>query len=165
MNRNNLLKFIAAVVVSEFVGVIGAFFTAPAIPAWYATLAKPGLNPPAWVFAPVWTALYALMGIALFLVWKERANIRSKTVAWEYWVAGIALYAAQLALNALWSFIFFGLRNPSAAFFELTILWFAIFATIATFAQISKPAAWLMAPYLLWVSFAGYLNYAIWMLN
>lgn len=153
-----VLKLLTALIVSALAGIIGSLFTFSAIPAWYATLAKPVLNPPSWVFGPVWTLLYALMGIAAFLVWNKGWGRRDVRVA-------LTVFAIQLALNTLWPLIFFGLRSPAWAFVGIVALWFAILATIITFAKVSKPAAWLLVPYILWVSFAGYLNFSIWMLN
>ena len=152
------LKLIIAVLVSEFAGVIGSIFTISAIPAWYATLAKPALNPPSWLFGPVWTTLYLLMGIAAFLVWRKGWNNKGVKAA-------LSLFGVQLILNALWSIIFFGLHSPAWALIEIIAMWIAIVSTIAVFAKISRSAAWLLAPYILWVSFALYLNYAIWRLN
>lgn len=154
----NPLKLLITIGGSELAGVIGAAFTSPAIPTWYATLTKPALNPPAWVFGPVWTTLYALMGIAAFLVWREGTQKRSVRVALE-------LFAIQLGLNTLWSILFFGLQNPGAAVVGIIFLWLAILATMISFYKVSKPAAWLLLPYLLWVSFASYLNIALWSLN
>lgn len=154
----NFWKLAVCVAVSEAAGIIGSFFTMPAIPKWYATLSKPELAPANWLFAPVWTALYALMGIAAFLVWQKGLDRKDVKVA-------LSIFGAQLALNALWSIIFFGLRAPGMALAEIAVLWLVIVATITAFAKVSKPAAWLLAPYLLWVSFAAYLNYAIWTLN
>ena len=158
MKINNTLKLIIAVALSELAGIIGSVFTIPSISTWYATLVRPALNPPAWVFGPVWTVLYTLMGVAAFLVWKKGLEHRDVKIA-------LGIFLGQLVLNTLWSIIFFGLHNPGAAFVEIIFLWLAIFATIVAFARISKPAAWLLVPYLAWVSFAVYLNYAIWILN
>ena len=158
MKISNTLKLIISIVVSQLAGIIGAFFTTPSIASWYATLSKPALNPPAWVFGPVWTTLFALMGIAAFLVWKKGLERRDVKKA-------LGIFIGQLCLNTLWSIIFFGLHNPGMAFIEIIFLWLAILSTIITFAKISKPAAWLLVPYILWVSFAGYLNYSIWILN
>lgn len=158
MKKNNILKFIVAIVVPQLAGFIGAYFTMSAIPVWYAGLAKPFLSPPTWIFGPVWTMLFLLMGIAAFLIWRkglEYAGVKS----------ALAIFLFQLVLNTLWSIIFFGLKNPGIAFIEIVIMWLAILATIISFYKISKPAAYLLIPYLLWVSFASYLNYAIWMLN
>lgn len=151
-------QLIAWIAVSELAGVIGGVFTFSAIPAWYSGLARPAFGPPAWLFGPVWTILYALMGIAAFLVWKNGWKKKEVKIA-------LLLFGIQLSLNTLWSIIFFGLRSPGGAFIEIMFLWLAILATIIAFARISRPAAWLLAPYILWVSFAAYLNYAIWTLN
>ncbi len=158
MTISNTSKLVIAIVGSELAGIIGSVFTAPAIAGWYATIVKPELNPPAWVFGPVWTTLFALMGVAAFLIWKQGLERRDVRIA-------LGIFVGQLALNTLWSILFFGLQNPGAAFIEIVILWFAILATIVAFARISRPAAWLLAPYILWVSFASYLNFSIWMLN
>jgi translocator protein len=154
----NFSKLIIAIVICELAGVVGSLFTTPSIPTWYAGLVRPALNPPAWVFGPVWTALFALMGIAIFLILKNGLGRKGVKIA-------LILFAVQLALNVLWSVIFFGLHNPGGAFIEIIFLWFAILATIITFTKISKPAAWLLAPYILWVTFAAYLNYSVWILN
>ena len=166
MGLNDFFRLSVAVGVSEMAGVIGSIFTAPAVrSAWYAELVRPALNPPAWVFGPVWITLYALMGIALFLVWKQHPNILEYVgVLWVRRV-GVVLFFAQLVLNALWSVVFFGLQSPVGAFTVIVFLWLAILATIIVFARVSRLAAWLLAPYLLWVSFAAYLNYSFWVLN
>ena len=158
MKISNTFKIIIAIVVSELAGIIGSVFTAPAIVGWYAGIAKPTFNPPSWVFGPVWTTLFALMGIAAFLVWKKGLDRRDVQIA-------LGIFIGQLVLNTLWSIIFFGLHSPGGAFVEIIFLWLAICATIIAFAKISKPAAWLLAPYIAWVSFAAYLNFTIWMLN
>ena len=158
MKINNILKLVIAIVISELAGVLGSLFTMPSIPTWYATLIKPALNPPSWVFGPVWTMLFILMGIAAFLVWKRGLNRKDVKIA-------LIIFIGQLALNALWSIIFFGLHNPGIAFIEIIFLWLAILATIIVFSKISRPAAWLLLPYIIWVSFAAYLNYSIRILN
>jgi tryptophan-rich sensory protein len=158
MKVNNFFKLVIAIAVSELAGVIGSIFTISAIPTWYAGLAKPALNPPSWVFGPAWTTLYALMGIAAFLIWR---------IGWERKEVKIALgvFGIQLFLNAIWSIIFFGLHSPGWALVVIVLLWLAIVWTIAVFYKISKPAAYLLVPYILWVSFASYLNYSILILN
>ncbi len=138
-------------------GGLGSFATAAKIPTWYATVVKPTWNPPNWVFAPVWTTLYILMAVAAWMVWTRREQLGARLA--------LALFGVQLALNTLWSFLFFGMENPGAAMAEIVLLWLAIAATILTFRRISMPAAWLLAPYLAWVSFASCLNFAIWQLN
>lgn len=154
----NIFKLITAISISELAGIAGSIFTAPAVANWYPQLSKPSFNPPAWVFGPVWTTLFALMGIAAFLVWNKGLERRDVRVA-------LCLFIVQLVLNTLWSIIFFGLQSPGGALVEIVFLWMAILATIMAFAKISKPAAWLLLPYILWVSFALYLNYALWTLN
>lgn len=156
MKTGNTLKLIIAIGVSLAAGVLGSLFTASAIPAWYDGLVKPALNPPSWVFGPVWILLYICMGISLWLVWKSDSPEKKRA---------IGLFAAQLILNAVWSPVFFGARAIGDALAIIVLLWAAIVLTILVFKKISKPAAWLLAPYLLWVSFALYLNYAIWILN
>ena len=158
MTINNTFKLIIAIGISEAAGIIGSVFTASSIPTWHATLIRPELSPPNWVFGPVWTTLFALMGIAAFLIWQKGINHRDVKIA-------LSIFGIQLILNTLWSIIFFGLQNPGAAFIEIIILWVAILATLITFAKTSRIAAWLLVPYILWVTFAGYLNYFICILN
>ncbi len=151
------LVYLVAVVVCESAGLIGSIFTASAIPTWYAGLVKPTFNPPAWIFGPVWTVLYFLMGIAVALIWQKKITF---PVTWA-----LRIFAAQLVLNILWSIVFFGWRSPGAAVIEIVFLWLSIMASIVTFAKISKLAAWLLVPYILWVSFAAFLNFTIYSLN
>lgn len=158
MKSKDIFGVTIAIVICEAAGIIGSFFTSPSIPTWYAGLEKGALNPPAWVFGPVWTTLYALMGIALFLVWKRGIERKEVKVA-------IGIFGIQLVLNTLWSIIFFGLHSPGGALVEIAFLWVAILSTIVAFARISKTAAWLLVPYLAWVSFASYLNFSLWFLN
>jgi benzodiazapine receptor len=158
MKINNTFRLIIAIIVSELAGIIGSVFTAPSIAGWYAGIVKPAINPPAWIFGPVWTTLFAFMGIAAFLIWKKGLERRDVKIA-------LGIFLVQLVLNTLWSILFFGLRSPGAALIEIVFLWLVILATMVAFAKISKPAAWLLLPYIIWVSFAAYLNYAIWALN
>ena len=137
--------------------VAGSVFTRPSIPTWYAHLTKPSWSPPNWIFGPVWTALYAMMAIAAWLVWLRRGDT-DVTMA-------LVLFGVQLALNIAWSAIFFGLHRPGAAFVEILLLWLAILAATVEFSTIARPAAWLMVPYLVWVSFASLLNGTLWRLN
>jgi translocator protein len=125
--------------------------------AWYQALAKPAWNPPSWVFGPVWTALYAMMGVAAWMVWRERGFAGARLA--------LGLFLAQLGLNALWSWLFFGLRRPGLALAEIVALWLLIAATIAAFRPVRRAAALLLAPYLAWVTFAAALNYTLWRLN
>lgn len=156
MKINNTSKLIISIAVCELAGFIGSIFTTPAIPKWYANLPKPAFSPPSWIFAPVWITLYALMGIAAFLVWKKGPARKDIKIA-------LVIFMLQLALNTLWSIIFFGARNPGVAFLDIILLWLAILSTIYAFSKISRSAAWLLAPYIIWVSFAAYLNFMIWM--
>lgn len=158
MKLNNFYKLVIAIGVSELAGIIGSVFTTPSIAGWYAMLAKPEFSPPNWVFAPVWITLFVLMGIAAFLVWKQGLDRKDVKIA-------LGIFIGQLVLNTLWSIIFFSLHSPGGALVEIIFLWLAILATIAAFYKISRPAAWLLVPYILWVSFAMYLNYSIWILN
>jgi benzodiazapine receptor len=135
---------------------LGAAWTNLSVGDWYATLAKPSWNPPNWVFGPVWTALYVGMAVAAWLVWKRQGRDRR---------VPLFVFGVQLVLNAVWSGLFFGMRNPGFAFAEIVLLWLAILATIVAFRQVSTLAALLLAPYLAWVSFAAALNWSIWRLN
>ena len=158
MTFSDQKKLIFSIFICLFAGFIGSYFTTPAIPTWFATLQKPSFAPPNWVFAPVWTSLYIMMGISLFLVWQKGRE--DKPVK-----AAIYLFAGQLVLNALWSFVFFGLRSPLLGLIEIIILWIAILATIMSFMKVSRTAAYLLIPYFLWVSFASIVNFSIWSLN
>jgi tryptophan-rich sensory protein len=151
-------KLIVSIIVCQLAGLIGGLWTKEAVRTWYQTIEKPGFTPPGWVFGPVWILLYLLMGIALYLVWQSAAAPTVKTIA-------LAVFGVQLVLNALWSYFFFYSQNPRAGFIEIVILWIFIVLTIFLFYGIHKGAAMIMLPYLLWVTFAAYLNYAIWMLN
>ncbi len=124
---------------------------------WYAALRKPSWNPPNWIFGPAWTALYMMMAVAAWLVWRQGG--------WNQQRKPLLLFLAQLTLNAAWTPLFFGLRRPDVAFAEIVLLWLAIAATLLAFRSVSRPAAWLLAPYLAWVSFAAALNFTLWRLN
>lgn len=158
MRLKELPTLFFSIVLPQIAGAAGALFTVRAIPSWYALLQKPHLAPPNWVFGPVWTTLYLLMGVAAFFVWR-RLNADSRVRM------AMAVFMLQLALNALWSFLFFGLRSPALGFLGIVLLWLSIVATMILFARVSKTSAWLLVPYLAWTTFAGYLNYMIWMLN
>lgn len=158
MKGIDILKLIVSIIISQLAGLIGATFTSRAIPTWYATLNKPTFNPPNWLFGPVWTALYLLMGISLFLVWQKGLYYNGVKIA-------LIVFGIQLILNILWSILFFGLKSPLAAFIEIIILWLLILVTILTFYKISRAAAILLLPYILWVSFASILNFSLWRLN
>ena len=155
---NNLTKLVIAIAIPLAIGGTAGFFTATGVDSWYQTINKPSWNPPGWIFGPVWTTLYVMMGVALFFVWKSDVNEQLKRSA-------ITLFAIQLVLNFFWSFIFFNQHQPGWALVEIIVMWVFILLTIFSFAPISKTAAWLLVPYISWVSFATILNYTIWKLN
>jgi benzodiazapine receptor len=152
------IKLAASVVLCMLAGFIGSIFTTPKIGGWYAGIAKPSFNPPNWLFGPVWTALYMMMAIALYLVWRKGLAAKGVKVA-------LAVFFVQLALNTLWSYAFFGAQSPLAGLVVIVALWSMIAASIAAFAPISRAAAVLLVPYILWVSFASILNASIYFLN
>jgi tryptophan-rich sensory protein len=153
-----ILKLVACIALCEGAGLIGAIFTTPAISTWYATLKKPSFQPPNWLFAPAWTLLFLLMGIALYLIWNKGLPFAQVRTA-------VIFFAIQLALNILWSVLFFGAKLPLAGLIEIALLWVAILLTILRFWPLSRPAGILLLPYILWVSFATALNAAIVLLN
>ncbi|HCM36701.1 MAG: TspO protein [Candidatus Wildermuthbacteria bacterium RIFCSPLOWO2_02_FULL_47_9c] len=153
-----ILKLVFAIGVCQSAGLIGSVFTAPAIPGWYEQLAKSALTPPGWVFGPVWFVLYTLMGISLYLVWRKRTKE-------ECQCATLGVFFFQLTLNVLWSYLFFGLREPLLGLVGIAALFLAILATVWQFWNVSRAAAYLLVPYILWAGFAAYLNLAIWQLN
>jgi tryptophan-rich sensory protein len=152
--KHSVIGLVLWLAASLAAGVIGSRFTPG---AWYAELTKPAWTPPGVVFGPVWTVLYVLMGVAAWLVWR-RGGFREAPLA-------LGLFLAQLALNALWSYLFFGLQLPGAAFAEILVLWAAILATTICFWRVVPVAAALLVPYLLWVGFASALNFQLWRLN
>lgn len=158
MKSPEMLKLVASILICLGAGFVGSLFTTPSISTWYASIQKPSFNPPNWVFGPVWTTLFILMGISLFLVWRKGYADRQVKVA-------LCIFAVQLVLNIIWSFMFFGLRNPLAGLLEIAVLWISIVLTIVYFYNISKAAGLLLVPYILWVSFAAFLNFTIWRLN
>ncbi len=151
-------KLIVSVIGCELVGVLGTPFTISAIPTWYATLNKPSFAPPNWIFGPVWTLLYLMMGVAFYLIWKQ--GWKKKKVR----TAGM-FFLAQLALNFFWSPVFFGLRAPLLGLIVIVAMWALIVMTMKKFYPLSRLAFYLLVPYLLWVSFATILNAAIVILN
>jgi tryptophan-rich sensory protein len=154
MNASSLLILAAFIIANAGAAATGALFRQG---EWYRQLDKPSWRPPDWLFAPVWTALYAMITLSGWIVWRQAG------------FAGAALpltvYALQLILNALWTPVFFGLRRPDLALIEIVMVWASIVATIVLFHSISPPAAWLLVPYLAWVSFASALNFSIWLRN
>jgi translocator protein len=149
-----LAAFLAA---TFLVAGVSSLFTVSAIPTWYAALAKPSFNPPNQIFGPVWTLLYALMAIAGWLVWKQPDSKLRR--------AGLIWFGIQLAVNFLWSVIFFRFHQIGLAMAEIVLLWIGVAGTTAIFFRVSKPAGWMFVPYLVWVSFASVLNFAIWRMN
>jgi tryptophan-rich sensory protein len=150
-------RLLLSIVVCQLAGIIGSLFTMPAIPSWYAALNKPAFTPSGTVIGTVWIILYTLMGISLYLVWQKGVNKKTRPALYAFGI--------QLALNALWSVLFFGLRSPLYGLIGIVALWFAILATIIMFRKISKQAAWLLVPYIAWVTFAAFLNFSVLMLN
>jgi len=155
---SDTLKFVVAIATPLVVGGLSGAATANGVASWYPTLVKPSFNPPAWIFGPVWTALYLMMGLAAFLVWRKGFDAPGVRIA-------LTAFVLQLLLNALWSILFFGLRSPGLAFVEILILWLAIGATVWSFWRVSPAAGALLLPYWAWVSFATILNGSIWSLN
>lgn len=167
-NSKHILTIIFWLILPQLFGIIGSVFTAFLVKTWYPMLIKPSLNPPDWVFGPVWTILFLFMGIAAYYVWSTSAKATGGQVSGrknKNVKVALAIFVGQLVLNTLWSILFFGLHRQDLALVEIVILWLAILATIISFYRISKTAAWLLVPYILWVSFAAYLNYSIWSLN
>jgi translocator protein len=157
MNLYRLKKLGISIVLPFLAGGLGSLFTVSSVSTWYVTLEKPALNPPSWVFGPVWSLLYLLMGVSLYLVWISPST---KLVR-----LALGVFALQLVLNANWSVVFFGLQSPGLALLNIILLWLAIVWTILKFHQISRIATYLLVPYLAWVSFAMYLNLSIFVLN
>ena len=158
MSRNEFLKLIVSIVACQLAGIIGAFFTTPAIPTWYETLKKPLFTPPNWVFGPAWITLYLLMGIAAFLIWRQGFHIPPVRTA-------LLIFGLQLLLNALWSPAFFGMRSPTVGAIVIVFLWITILWTMRKFYPLSWLATASLTPYILWVSYAAVLNISIMILN
>ena len=152
------LRLLISVALPLSVGGLSGIATARGVQDWYPTLAKPAFNPPDWVFGPVWTLLYLMMGVAAFLVWQRGWNDAAVRVA-------LAVFLVQLVLNGLWSLLFFGMRAPGLAFAEIVVLWLSIGATVVLFWRIIPLAGKILLPYAAWVGFAAVLNGSIWILN
>lgn len=151
-------KLVVSIILCNLAGFLGTFATQTGPGSWYDLLVKPPFNPPSFVFAPVWTTLFVLMGIALYLVWMEgtsRPEVRT----------ALGVFGVQLVLNVLWSYAFFAFRSPLLGLIDIVLLWAAIAATIVLFFRINRTAAYLLVPYLLWVTFATVLTYSILLLN
>jgi benzodiazapine receptor len=157
MKISHIIKLIISIILPLSVGAIAGMFTSQAVPIWYASLNRPFFSPPNWVFGPVWTSLYILLGISFFLIWKEEAS-KERDLA-------IKVFSIQMLLNFAWSFLFFYFNLIGAALIEIILLWISIAAMIYLFYKIKPFAAYLNVPYLLWVSFATILNAGYYFLN
>ena len=153
-----LSKFLISAIGCELAGIATTPFTISSIPTWYQTLQKPPFSPPNWIFGPVWTILYFLMGVVAYLIWVKGLEKKAVKTALKF-------FLAQLLFNFFWSLLFFGLHSPILGLIDILILWALILITIIKFSKISKTAAYLLVPYLLWVSFATILNLSIVLLN
>jgi len=154
----NILKLITSIALCFLVAFLGSLVTISSVPTWYALLNKPFFSPPNWVFGPVWTTLYCLMAVSLYIVWNKNFKNRQKEKAMK-------VFIFQLILNLFWSLVFFGLHQPLLAYITIIALWIAIFMTIKYFYKISKISAYLLVPYIIWVTLASFLNLAIVVLN
>ena len=157
MKKFNIFKLISCLVLTLSLGGAGGYFTVNEIKSWFVTLNKPSFNPPNYLFGPIWSLLYFLMGISLYLIWQQPRSTQRKQA--------ITIFLIQFALNVSWSFIFFKQHQILWALVDIIALWLFILITILSFAKLNKTAAWLLVPYISWVSFATLLNAAIWLLN
>jgi translocator protein len=158
MERNELFHLILSIVICQMAGIIGSIFTASSVASWYPTLVKPSFAPPGSYIGLIWIVLFTLMGISLFLIWRETPGNPAARIA-------LYFFAAQLIVNVLWNVAFFGLQSPISGLVVIVILWILILITIIKFWPINKTAALLLIPYIAWVSIAAYLNYSFWILN
>jgi tryptophan-rich sensory protein len=157
MTKSNIIKFTLSLLLPLTAGSVAGIFTAQAVPEWYASLNKPSFSPPNWVFGPVWTTLYILLGISFFLVWKEKpGKVRNRA---------IKIFSIQMVLNFAWSFLFFYFNMIGVALIEIILLWMSIAAMLYLFNKIKPLAAYINIPYLLWVTFATVLNAGYYFLN
>jgi len=157
MNKTLILKFVVSLLLPLSLGAIAGMFTAQAVPEWYAMLNRPSFNPPNWIFGPVWTALYLILGFSFFLIWKQ---VRSKKRN-----QAILIFFVQMVLNFGWSFLFFYYNLIGFALFEIVVLWLSIISMVILFYKIKPLAAYMNIPYLLWVTFATILNAGYYFLN
>lgn len=157
MYKTQILKLLISIILPLSLGAIAGMFTAQSVPEWYATLNKPSFNPPDWIFGPVWTSLYILMGISLFLIWKQVAS-KERNLA-------ILIFFLQLLLNFAWSFIFFYFNMIGIALIEIVLLWIGIIIMSVLFYKIKPMAAYINIPYFIWVTFAAILNASYYLLN
>ena len=158
MEKNELFHLILSIVICQMAGIIGSIFTASSVARWYPTLVKPSFTPPGSYIGLIWIILFTLMGISLFLIWREIPGNPAARIA-------LYFFAAQLIVNVLWNVAFFGMRSPASGFIVIIVLWILILITTVKFWPINKTAALLLIPYIVWVSVAAYLNYLLWILN
>lgn len=154
----NFKKLLFSILICEAAGVVGSIFTFPSINSWYTYLNKPFFNPPNWIFGPVWTTLYILMGISLYLVWQTKTKVKEK----KY---GLIYFFLQLIFNSFWSIVFFGMHSIKFSYVVIVVLWILIAITMMNFEKVRKEAMYLLLPYILWVSFASILNLFLIILN
>lgn len=157
-SRLRYLPLLISILITQAVGIASAYFTLPEVEGWYSTLKKPAFTPPDWFFAPVWTVLYVLIGIAAYMVWQRRNDS-------SYYKITIWVYVVQLLLNFLWAIIFFGMHQVLGGLIDTVLLWIAIIVNIIYFRKFSRVAGWLLVPYFLWTSFALILDLGFFMLN
>jgi translocator protein len=150
------MKLVISILIPLALGGIAGYATSQNILTWYVTLNKPFFTPPNYLFGPVWTSLFIMMGIACYLIWQSTHESKNKA---------LTIYAIQLALNFSWSFVFFQFHQLGLAFIIIVCMWLSIFTTIVFFRKINNIAAWLLIPYILWVSYASALNFAVWQMN
>ena len=158
MEKNELSRLILSIIICQMAGVIGSIFTAGSVTSWYPTLVKPSFSPPGFYIGLIWIVLFTLMGISLFLIWRETPSNPAARIA-------LYFFAVQLIVNVLWSVAFFGMRSPISGLVVIAFLWVLILITIIKFLPINRTAAFLLIPYIVWVSIAAYLNFSIWRLN
>ena len=157
-------RLIVSLAITLFAGFLGSLANFTSLETWYPTLVKPAFQPPSWLFAPVWTILFILMGISLFLIW-DQGHKKKKDKNKDYRQSAIFFFGVQLVANVLWSFLFFFFQSPFLAFIEIIVLLITIILNIYYFKSLHRTAAWLLIPYFLWVCFATVLNFTIWQLN
>jgi tryptophan-rich sensory protein len=157
----NVLKFVISIIICESVGIIGSFSTFSSISNWFPTLVKPWFSPPSWLFGPVWIILYFLMGLSLYLVWNSKVELPKQKYRKQFFM----IFGIQLILNALWSFLFFGLKSPISGLMDILFLDIAVAMTIIFAYRVSKYSAILLTPYMAWIAFATTINFEIVLLN
>lgn len=160
MKKIDYKKLVICLLIPQLAGLLGSIANFTSLDSWYISLVKPSFNPPSWIFGPVWTFLFLLMGLSLYLVWQKKGSFHKKQ-----WNLTIKIFSVQLGLNILWSYLFFFFHNPLAGFLEIILLWIFILLNIIYFYKLNKTAGLLLVPYLLWVSFATFLNFNLWILN